>query len=263
MSAVFLITIVAAALIGLYDDQYRLSSFKKIILMVVAGVPIFIFYVFHLINITDPAMPILGRLRLTLLYPLITPVIIAITTNTVNMLEGYNGEGSGTSAISMIFIIIAACIIQSATGLIFGIPVLAAILAFFMFNKYPSKAFPGDIGTLVIGAGIGMVAILGSLEVVMLIALLMQIFNSFYVIASVKGFRESHDIKKKDIWLDKENNIHASDEDGAPMTLPRLILAKGALSEPRLVKQFFAFSNDLGDLFYSCDFCNRLEFNKW
>ena len=83
-----------------------------------------------------------------------------------------------------------------------------------------------------------MVAVLGSLEVVMFIALLTQVFNSFYVIASVRGFKESHDIKKKDIWLAKDNVIHASDEDGAPMTLPRLILAKGPLSEPKLVHNF-------------------------
>lgn len=236
---VFLITVIAAALIGLYDDQNRLSSMKKILLMVVAGIPIFIFNYFEIIDISSPAMPILGRLRaLVWVYPVVIPVIIAITTNTVNMLEGYNGEGSGTTSISMIFIIIAAIIAQSVQGVVFGIVTLAVILAFYFYNKFPSKAFPGDIGTLVIGAAIGMVAVLGSLEVVMFIALLTQVFNSFYVIASVRGFKESHDIKKKDIWLAKDNVIHASDEDGAPMTLPRLILAKGPLSEPKLVHNF-------------------------
>ena len=162
--------------------------------MVLAGAPVFIFKLLGYISIASPAMPILGRLRaLVWIYPLIIPVIIAITTNTVNMLEGYNGEGSGTTTISMIFIIVAAVIAQSVQGLIFGIVTLAVIFAFFLFNKYPSKAFPGDIGTLVIGAAIGMVAVLGSLEVVMFIALLTQVFNSFYVIASVRGFKESHD----------------------------------------------------------------------
>jgi UDP-N-acetylmuramyl pentapeptide phosphotransferase/UDP-N-acetylglucosamine-1-phosphate transferase len=163
-------------------------------------------------------------------------------TNTVNMLEGYNGEGSGTSSIAVIFIIICALIAGSGQGLIFGIPVLAAILAFYMFNKYPAKVFPGDIGTLVIGAAIGLLGILGSLEVVMALAMLTHIFNSFYVLASVKGFKESHEIKIKDIWVDEKDLIHASKEKTAPLTLPRLILAQGPLTEPELVKNFLALT---------------------
>ena len=61
--------------------------------------------------------------------PLIIPFIIAITTNTVNMLEGYNGEGSGSAVIAIIVLIITGIVCRSSQAVLFAIPVLAAILA--------------------------------------------------------------------------------------------------------------------------------------
>jgi UDP-N-acetylglucosamine--dolichyl-phosphate N-acetylglucosaminephosphotransferase len=239
---VFIITILSAAVIGFIDDRKQLSSLKKIVLMVGTGLPLFVLNYIGFITVSSPTLPVLGHLRLTVIYPLIIPIIIAILTNCVNMLEGYNGEGSGTTSVATFFIIICAIIAHSAQGVIYAVPVFFAIFAFYRYNKYPAKVFPGDIGTLVMGAAIGLIGILGSLEVVMALVMLTHIFNSFYVLASVKGFKESHSIKKKDIWLDKEDRIHASTEHGAPMTLPRLILAKGSLTEEELVKHFLAMS---------------------
>lgn len=241
---IFDITIIIAAIIGWYDDRHQLGSLKKIVLMFLTGIPLFIANLdfINLINIESPTLPILGQLQLNIIYPLMIPFIIMILTNTVNMLEGYNGEGSGTTSIALLIMVIAAIILKSVEGLLFGVISFAAVLAFFLFNKYPAKAFPGDIGTLVIGAAIGAVGVIGSLEVVMIIVMLPQIFNSFYVIASEKGFKESHTIKVPDIWIDKDELIHASDEPGATLTLPRLIVVTGALNEKQLVNHFMALS---------------------
>jgi len=244
----FLATILASAAIGFIDDRIRLSSIKKIVLMVATGIPLFLLNLLGYITIDDPTLPFLGQLRLTIVYPLLVPFIITIMTNAVNMLEGYNGEGSGTTMIATIFIIIAAIIAGSAPGLIFGVPVLAAIAAFYIYNKFPAKVFPGDIGTLVIGAALALLGVLGSLELVMVIAALTQVFNSFYVITSVRGFKESHSITKKDILIDPEDYIHASHERAAPLTLPRLILAFGKLSEKKLVHNFMALAFIAGNL---------------
>lgn len=237
---VFIITIVTSAVIGIVDDAIRLSSIKKIVFMILSGFPLFFLNYFGFIHISSPTLPILGHLRLTIIYPFLLPFIITILTNTVNMLEGYNGEGSGSTVIALVFIIISAIIARSVQGVMYAVPVLASIFAFYRFNRFPAKVFPGDIGTLVIGAAIGMVGILGSLEVVMVISMLAHVFNSFYVLASIRGFKESHDIKKKDIWMDDQDHIHASDEDHAAMTLPRLLTASGPISEPILVQNILA-----------------------
>ena len=81
----------------------------------------------------------------------------------------------------------------------------------------------------------------------MMLVMLPQIFNSFYYIASVRGFTESHDLTKKDIFIlqDKDTEIdyiYASDEHKAPLTLPRLIVATGRLSEKSLVNHFMVLS---------------------
>ncbi|QEE15406.1 hypothetical protein DSAG12_01231 [Promethearchaeum syntrophicum] len=245
---VFIITIIFAGVIGFIDDRKQFSPKKKIILLIISGLPVFIFNlpIIGWISVNSPVLPILGQLRLNLIYPFVLPFIVLILTNTVNMLEGYNGEGSGTTSIATFFMIIAAIMIKSSEGVLFGAIILGAGLAFYFFNRFPAKVFPGDVGTLTIGAAIAMLGILGSLEVAMILVMLPHIFNSFYVIASEHGFKESHSVKIKDIFIDDEDFIHASLEHGSSLTLPRLILANGKLKEKDLVNNIMALSGISG-----------------
>jgi hypothetical protein len=173
------------------------------------------------------------------------PLIVTVFANTVNMLEGYNGEGSGTCLIATCFLLVCGIIWNSAEAVIFAVPVIAVIIPFFMFNKFPAKIFPGDVGTLSMGAMLACIMLFGSLEAAAFCTLLIHIFNSFYVITSVRGFFESSEIQdteKDDIILLEDDRIKASDKKRARLTLPRLILAKGPLTEPELTKNFFAIS---------------------
>ncbi|MFX1370347.1 MAG: hypothetical protein ACFFCE_00695 [Promethearchaeota archaeon] len=245
---IFLSTVVSAGVIGFIDDVKKLKSRYKIILSILCGSPIFIANYFGFITISSPTIPFLDKTRLSFIYPLVIPIIVAVFVNTVNMLEGYNGEGSGTCLIIVIFLGICGLIWNSAEAVLFTIPVIAVLIPFFIYNKYPAKIFPGDVGTLSLGAMIACIMLFGSLEVATFCALLAHIFNSFYVINSVRGFFESTDIHKDrgDIILLGNDRIKASDKRDAALTLPRLILAKGPLTEPKLVKNFFALSTICG-----------------
>ncbi|MFX1550835.1 MAG: hypothetical protein ACFFB9_10770 [Promethearchaeota archaeon] len=240
----FFFTVLLAGVIGFIDDRKKLRSRYKIILSIFTGSIIFIANFFGIISIESPTIPFIDRTRLTIIYPFLVPLIVAVFTNTVNMLEGYNGEGSGTCLIATCFLFVCSLIWNSAEGVIFTIPVIAVIIPFFIFNKYPAKIFPGDVGTLAMGAMIACIMLFGSLEVATFCALLIHIFNSFYYIYSVRGFFESSDIResKDDIILLEDDRIMASDQKSAVLTLPRLILAKGPLKEPELVKNFYAIS---------------------
>ncbi|MHA1988677.1 MAG: hypothetical protein ACW98D_18770, partial [Promethearchaeota archaeon] len=231
---IFLITVLLAALIGFIDDRIKFKSRYKILLSIFSGTVIFAANMLGFITISSPTFPILDRTRLNFIYPLLIPLLIAIFANTVNMLEGYNGEGSGTCLIAVCFLFICAIIWNSAQGVIFSIPVIAVLIPFFLYNRYPAKIFPGDTGTLSMGAMIACIMLFGSLEVAAFCALLIHIFNSFYVIYSVRGFLESDKIRegKDDIILLKDDRIKATDQKGAALTLPRLILARGPLTEP-------------------------------
>ncbi|MFX0001423.1 MAG: hypothetical protein ACFE9Q_03185 [Candidatus Hodarchaeota archaeon] len=242
---IFFLTVILSGIIGFIDDRKKLRSRYKIILSIFTGGIIFIANLFGFITISSPTIPIIDRTRLTIIYPFLVPIIIAVFVNTVNMLEGYNGEGSGTCLIAVCFLFICGLIWDSAEAIIFTIPIIAILIPFFLSNKYPAKIFPGDIGTLSMGAMIACIMLFGSLEVATFCALLIHIFNSFYYIYSIRGFFESSsDVResKEDIILLKDDRIKASDQKDAVLTLPRLILARGPLTEPELVKNFYAIS---------------------
>ncbi len=256
----FSTTVILSGLVGYIDDRKALSSIKKMALMIATAIPLFILNLdlskitwpewlnwlsnikVAFVRINDPVIPILGQTRLTLIYQLAIPIILMVLTNGVNMLEGYNGEGSGSSLIVIIFMIIYSLISGSSEGLIFSLSVIGALTAFYKFNRFPAKVFPGDVGTLSLGATIACIALFGNLEVAMFCVILVYIFNGFYVIASLRGFRERHLIKTQDIVLTDSQLIEASKGENDHLTLPRLILAERPLTEPLLVRNIWALT---------------------
>ena len=241
---IFGLTVILSGIIGFIDDRIRLSSRYKILFTLFTGALIFFANLIGFIDIQSPTIPFLGKLRLTVIYPILAPIIVAVFANTVNMLEGYNGEGSGSCLIALIFLFICGLLWNSAEAIIFTIGAISVIIPFFLFNKYPAKVFPGDVGTLAMGSILACIALFASLEAAVFCALLIHVFNSFYVLYSVKGFLESSDIleKKSDVILLKNDLIKASDQKEAALTLPRLILARGALKESKLVINIYIIS---------------------
>ncbi|GAH72627.1 unnamed protein product, partial [marine sediment metagenome] len=191
---IFVLTVVLSGLIGYIDDRIKLRSRYKLILTIFTGTLIFLANYFGFIKIESPTIPFLGQLRLTIIYPILAPIIVTVFANTVNMLEGYNGEGSGTSIIALCSLFVCSILWDSAEGVLFTVIALAILIPFYLFNKFPAKIFPGDVGTLSIGALFAGIALFGSLEAAVFCALLIHIFNSFYVLYSVKGFFESSEI---------------------------------------------------------------------
>jgi len=241
---IFILTVIFSGVLGFIDDRIRLKSRYKVILTIFIGIIIFLANFFGFIRIESPTIPFLGKLRLNLIYPIVIPIIVTVFANTINMLEGYNGEGSGTSIIALFSLLVCSIIWDSAEGLLFTVISLAVLIPFYLYNKFPARVFPGDVGTLSIGAIFAGIALFGSLEAAVFCALLIQIFNSFYVLYSVRGFFESSEIldNKSDILMIENDLIKASDLKSAALTLPRLILAKGPLKEPELVKNIYSIS---------------------
>ena len=240
-------SVACAAAIGFLDDNYRFSALKKIFSIVFAAIPMLVLYLATYgtgIIPGTPYVPILGGLRVTILYPLFIPAFLAVLMNATNMYEGYNGQGSSTS------IIVTACLILGAIcmggianeALLLSIPLLASLVAFYYYNKFPARVFPGDIGTLTIGMMFGCIAIVGHIEFVLIIAVLPHAFNAFHVIRSVRGFKESDTIKIKDIEVIEGDLIKANTQRQAPLTIPRILVAPKPLSEPALVKNVIALS---------------------
>jgi UDP-N-acetylglucosamine--dolichyl-phosphate N-acetylglucosaminephosphotransferase len=178
---------------------------------------------------------LIGGVRLTILYPLLILFAIAVPANAVNMLDVYNGSMSGT--VTIVSVAIGAILVLSGdtatAGLAFALA--GALLAFYLFNRYPARVFSGDTGSLAAGAAIGALAVIGRIEVVTIVAIAPFIMNSFYGLASIGRLYERREIRSRPVRIREDGFLEATSDKKAPVTLARLILAEGPLREPQVV----------------------------
>ncbi|MBM4241018.1 MAG: multidrug transporter [Euryarchaeota archaeon] len=158
-----LLVILLVGLVGMVDDIVELSSKEKLFLLWLAGIP--------LIWIAPPGVDII--------YIIFIPIAVSIASNLTNMLAGLNGIESGLGSIAMVSLT-ASCIIMGKYDVsIITMAMLGALLAFLFYNRHPSRVFPGDVGTLIIGATIAAVAFIGRVKIIAFVVLLPNIIDSF------------------------------------------------------------------------------------
>jgi len=230
--AAFTGTVTIAGIIGIVDDLRPLNPRLKPVLTAVACVPILLLGTYN----PFPVIPLIGPVRLTVVYLFLIPLAIAVTSNSVNMMDVMNGAMPGTAAVIAATVGVILVIAGNIPVATLSITLLGALLAFYYYNRYPAKVFGGDTGSLSVGAALGALSILGSLETVVMVALIPQIMNAFYGLASVGRLYERREISQRPTRLLRNGKIAASTAKNAPVTLTRLILAKGPLIEPEIVK---------------------------
>ncbi|MHA1607607.1 MAG: MraY family glycosyltransferase [Candidatus Freyarchaeota archaeon] len=227
-----------AGFVGVIDDLKTLGPKAKPLLTALSSIPLLAIYPLYPVFTPRPRLPIVGSVRLTYVYLFYVPTNMAVCSNTVNMLDVFNGAMPATTIIVFSSIAISSVILCSPVGFMVSIVMLGALAAYYPFNKYPAKVFSGDTGSLFVGSVIGGVAIIGGLEVVTVIALLPFIMNSFYYLASVKRLVEGRSVKDRPTRLLDNGMLEASLSKEAPITLARMVLARGALREPEVVYGF-------------------------
>ena len=173
---VVLVVILLVGMIGILDDLLALSSKSKFFLLFIAGLPLI-----------WAAPPNVG-----LLYLITIPISLSIGSNLTNMLAGLNGIESGLGVISMTSLTIACIILGKYDVTIISMSMLGALLAFLYFNRYPAKIFPGDTGTLIIGATIVCIAFIGRVKLIALIVLMPNIIDAVLKFYSAGVMNRSH-----------------------------------------------------------------------
>ena len=161
-SVIVLVVILIVGIIGIADDLLALSSKEKFILLFLAGLPLI-----------WAAPPNVG-----ILYLITIPIALSIGSNLTNMLAGLNGIESGLGIISMTSLTIACIILGKYDVTIISMSMLGALIAFLYYNKYPAKIFPGDTGTLIIGAAIVCIAFIGRVKLIAFIVLMPNIIDA-------------------------------------------------------------------------------------
>jgi UDP-N-acetylglucosamine--dolichyl-phosphate N-acetylglucosaminephosphotransferase len=235
-----LLTTAIAFLVGYIDDSRMMPGWFKPVALLAAAIPLVVLDIYSVGEVHGESLNLIfGRAHIPLLYIPLIFVIIPITGNTINSIDVLNGVASGFLIIATIPLLASIAIFGSREVFLAALPILFATIAFYRYHKFPSRIFPGDSGTLLLGAMYGAVAIAGSSEIIGVIALLPAVMNSFLFLASVKRIVEHREVKARPTILTDDFKLAASNDSTAPATLVRLIVVDRPLGEREIGYQIF------------------------
>jgi len=239
----FSLVVGSAAIVGAVDDRLKLRGIYKPLLTLLCGLPIVALGLLYPNQVYNPTLqvPIFGSFHLPVIYPLSIPVAISVTSNTTNMLDPLNGTMAGGVSIISAALLIGVLIIDPAPSTVFLYAcLLFSALGFFYFNRYPSRAFAGNVGQLSVGAALGALAILGRTEIASIVAMFPQIQNSFFFLSKIKRFTEHRALTAKPTKLLDDGRLASSSDPKAPLTLVRTLLVGRPAKESEIVSTIFA-----------------------
>jgi UDP-N-acetylglucosamine--dolichyl-phosphate N-acetylglucosaminephosphotransferase len=230
--------------VGITDDLFVLGGKIKPLLLLLAAVPLVALARVES-NLYIPALtfPIIGHTAPHfIIYTLLVVASFPIVANAFNMMDSFNGQISSFTLLASLALAFGIALHSAYTSgfslvhMASALPLVAVALGFLFFNRYPSRAFDGDSGSLMFGAMFAGVAITGGVEVAAMIAIVPAILNSFYTLSSVRGFVERRMMNARPTYLGDGGKLYATADPSAPTTLVRLILLAGPQSERDLVK---------------------------
>src|SRR5256712_10110238 len=144
-----------AGVVGLMDDMFRLRKRYKAILPFALALPL------GAVLYADKNTSLLG-IDIGVFMAIVVPLGVTSASNAANMLEGFNGLGAGLGLIMTSSLIALSLLTGAQEGLFLLFPLLGALVAFLLFNRFPARVFPGDSMTLFTGATIACAAIISS-----------------------------------------------------------------------------------------------------
>jgi len=213
---VLLVTLAFAA-IGLTDDWIKvrrhrnlgLTARQKLGLQVMVGLA-----AGYAVRAVAGAAPHAGALALPFFKDLLIPmgvlylpfvvVVLLGASNAVNLTDGLDGLAVGAMAIAAgtytIFVYVAdhariADYLQivpvpgAGEVAVFTGAMVGAALGFLWFNCHPAELFMGDVGSLALGGGIGIVAVVAKQEVLLVLVGGLFVLEALSVMIQVLSFK--------------------------------------------------------------------------
>ena len=177
------VCILFGGFMGLLDDWMDLRWRYKAFFPIIASIPL-VSLATRLGLRTAITFPIFGSVDFGLSYYFIViPLIVTVTTNTVNQLGGLNGLETIPPAI----VIMGLMAISGAHAVLLYVPLIVWLsLCFFNFQ---GRIFVGNTGSFAIGITLAAFAIISDLKSVLLISILPYIFNSSLILLNYFFFR--------------------------------------------------------------------------
>ena len=169
-------TILLITFIGFVDDilikkskesSIGLKQWQKPLLTLAAAIPLVVINA----GFTKIWIPFIGSINVQYIYPLLfIPLGVVGAANMVNLLGGITGLEVGMGIIYTGMLGLYAYSNGRFIAALIALLTFVSLLAFFYYNKYPAKIFPGDSLTYLLGAVIAVIAIIGNIEKAALIA---------------------------------------------------------------------------------------------
>lgn len=156
---VSLSAVLGAAFVGMMDDLFNLRQRHKAFLPFVIALPFAAAVDQHVV------IPYVIEINFGPWMLLVAAFAVTCAANAANMLEGFNGLGTGLGIIMSLALIVLGVIHDRMDGVYLLVPLLGSLIAFLWFNKYPAQIFPGDTMMLFTGATLAISGILSNLPV--------------------------------------------------------------------------------------------------
>ncbi|MBI2686001.1 MAG: undecaprenyl/decaprenyl-phosphate alpha-N-acetylglucosaminyl 1-phosphate transferase [Acidobacteria bacterium] len=129
--------------VGLYDDLYGLTAWKKLAgQLIAAGVAFASGVQMH--GIAGWVFPGWAELPATLIW-------MVMVTNAVNLIDGMDGLATGVTLFATLTIVTSGLQANNIALCMAVIPLAGALLGFLRYNFNPATIFLGDCGSLTIG----------------------------------------------------------------------------------------------------------------
>jgi UDP-N-acetylglucosamine--dolichyl-phosphate N-acetylglucosaminephosphotransferase len=219
--AATVLAVVGAALAGIMDDLFGLRQRVKAVIPFLFAIPVGV----YVADKTTMSFIIGDPVDFGILMMLIAPFGVTCAANAGNMLEGFNGLGTGLGIIISVTLIAISLKDGVTDSLILLFPLLGALIAFLWFNRYPARIFPGDTLTLFVGATIACAAIVGDFKTIGALLFIPMIIEFFLKLRGhFKG--ENYGTPDKEGYLTYEGEIES---------LTHFIMKKKRIKEHRLV----------------------------
>lgn len=177
-------TLLLVGFMAFVDDvtgwKRGLPQWLKPLLTLLASLPVAI-TVFHNLSYNSFSVP------LWLYSFVLVPIGVMGASNAFNMLAGYNGLETGLSIILLFFLGLKAFVSGHYWTAVISLISIFPLLAFFYFNKYPARVFPGDTLPYVFGALYAILSIFSKLEI--FAVAMMLLFFLELILKLRKGFK--------------------------------------------------------------------------
>ncbi len=187
------------ALLGFIDDYLKLKTnhhrglsakTKILIQFVVTLVCMFILKLQSAEGFTKISLFREVAIDLGYLYLPFAAFVIVGSSNAVNLTDGLDGLAATQAITSFAFLGLIAYITQADVNItLFCIAFIGAILSFLWFNTHPAKIFMGDVGSLSIGAALGLTSVLIKKEMLFAVIGIIFVIETLSVIIQVSYFK--------------------------------------------------------------------------